>query len=78
MSYSDGEFIHAKEWPDCEDLYPHLGRPKTLILGLFKVYQEKEVWWIKDDYKFLAFHPIEGWRLFSSSWIQDDPMTHFD
>ena len=44
MSYSDGEFIHAKEWPDCEDLYPHLGRPKTLILGLFKVYQEKEVW----------------------------------
>ena len=43
MHYSHEDFIHAKGWSHGKDFCCHLGRPRTLMLGLSGVYKENSV-----------------------------------
>ena len=69
----DVEFVHAKGWSDGKGFCYHLGRPRTLMLGLSGVYKEKGV---VDCRWFPILCPPSYWRtetivLLNPGWPYD-------
>lgn len=73
MHYSHEDFIHAKGWSHGKDFCCHLGRPRTLMLGLSGVYKENSV---VDCRWFQILCPPSHWKtetilLLNSGWPYD-------
>ena len=71
--YRHAEFVHAKGWSDGKGFCYHLGRPRTLMLGLSGVYKEKGV---VDCRWFPILCPPSYWRtetivLLNPGWPYD-------